>query len=176
VNSYGPVGDRPAVLVVDDTVANQRAFTSVLEDADYDVVVAGSGQEALKYVLKRDFAVILMDVRMPGMDGIETATILRCGRGRLTPVIFVSAFESSPEQIDRTYAAGGLDYLPTPVDAKVLRRKVRAMAEFHLRAIEFAKKSEEMVQAVKMLQKKVEELELALAVRGKHASGSPGAP
>ena len=70
---------RPGVLIVDDTVANQRAFQSVLESDGYDIAVAGSGQEALKLVLKREFAVILLDVRMPGMDGIETATFLRCG-------------------------------------------------------------------------------------------------
>jgi CheY-like chemotaxis protein len=160
-----PVEDRPAVLIVDDTIANQRAFASVLEICNYDIVVAGSGQEALKQVLRRDFAVILMDVRMPDMDGIETATVLRCGRARLTPVIFLSAHDNTPDLIDRTYMAGGLDYLATPVDPDLLRRKVRALVDFHLRTIEFRKKSDELVRAAQELQRKVDELEHALASR-----------
>jgi CheY-like chemotaxis protein len=158
-----PLGDRAAVLIVDDTIANQRAFTSVLESSSYDIVVASSGQEALELALKRDFAVILMDVKMPRMDGIETASILRSGRARLTPILFVSAHDNSPEQIDRTYSAGGLDYLPVPVDPDLLRRKVRALVEFHLRTIQFAKKSEDLTQIVKILQKRIEDLEQVLA-------------
>ena len=157
------------MLIVDDTIANQKAFVSVLESENYDLFVAASGQEALKQVLRRDFAAILMDVRMPDMDGIETATVLRRGRGRLTPVIFVSAHANSPELIDQVYLAGGLDYLPAPVDADVLRRKVRAMVDFHQRAIEYAMKSDELVQTVKILQKRVDELEEALTERRKHA-------
>jgi CheY-like chemotaxis protein len=176
-NNAHPVRDRAAVLIVDDTVANQKAFVSVLESNLYDIVVAGSGQEALALVLKRDFAVILMDIRMPDMDGIETATILRRGRGRLTPILFVSAFENSPGQLERTYLAGGLDYMPTPVDPDLLRRKVRALVDFHLRTIEYAKKSDELVQAMKILQRKVEDLERALAAAKKqHSPGAPSAP
>lgn len=163
-----PVGDRTAVLIVDDTIANQQAFASVLESSLYDVVVASSGQEALKLVLKRDFAVILMDVRMPEMDGIETATILRCGRGRLTPVIFVLAYVSSEEQIERIYLAGGLDYLSVPVDPDLLRRKVRSLVDFHMRTVEYAKRSDELVRMTQILQKKVENLEDALAARKSH--------
>src|SRR5437016_1104784 len=91
-SSLQPAEPRPSVLIVDDTPANLEAFSCVLESEGYDLVQAGSGQEALKLALRREFSVILLDVRMPGMDGIETATFLRAGRGRFTPIIFVSAF------------------------------------------------------------------------------------
>lgn len=88
--------ERPSVLIVDDTAANLLAFSSVLEPEGYDLFTAKSGQEALMLALRQEFAVILLDVRMPGMDGIETATFLRAGRGRFTPIIFVSAHDNTP--------------------------------------------------------------------------------
>jgi CheY-like chemotaxis protein len=166
---------RPGVLIVDDTVANQRAFQSVLETDGYDIVVAGSGQEALKLVLKREFAVILLDVRMPGMDGIETATFLRCGRARHTPIIFVSAYENTPVEVERGYLAGAIDYLFSPVDPDVLRRKVSAFVDFYLRTVEYKRKFDSLSQVVRILQQRVEELELALA-GVKRRQDSPTAP
>lgn len=83
-------------MIVDDTAANLLAFSSVLEPEGYDLFTAKSGQEALMLALRQEFAVILLDVRMPGMDGIETATFLRAGRGRFTPIIFVSAHDNTP--------------------------------------------------------------------------------
>jgi CheY-like chemotaxis protein len=161
----------PAVLIVDDTIANQRAFASVLETEGYDIVVAGSGQEALKLVLKREFAVILLDVRMPGMDGIETATFLRCGRARFTPIIFVSAYENTPAEVERGYLAGAIDYLFSPVDPDLLRRKVSALVDFHQRTADYKKKSDVLFQTVKILQKKVEDLEqTVLALKQREAA------
>jgi len=105
---------RPAVLIVDDTPANLSAFGAVLADDGLEIVPASSGQEALKAALAKEFAVILLDVRMPGMDGIETATILRSGRARFTPIIFVSAHERTPLEVERGYLAGAIDYLYSP--------------------------------------------------------------
>jgi response regulator RpfG family c-di-GMP phosphodiesterase len=150
---------RAAVLIVDDTAANRRAFESVLETEGYDIVLAGSGQEALKLVLKREFAVILLDVRMPGMDGIETATFLRCGRARFTPIIFVSAYENTPVEVERGYLAGAIEYLFSPVDAVLLRRKVSALVDFYVRTSEYKRRSDALTQTVKALQKQVQDLE-----------------
>jgi response regulator RpfG family c-di-GMP phosphodiesterase len=154
---------RPSVLLVDDTAANLEAFSCVLGDESYDIVKAGSGQEALKLVLKREFAVILLDVRMPGMDGIETATFLRAGRGRFTPLIFVSAYENTPYEVERGYLAGAIDYLFSPVDPDLLKRKVAALVDFYLRNHEFKKRNDSLVQANQALLRKVATLEETLA-------------
>jgi len=155
--------EHPAVLIVDDTPANLLAFASVLEREGYDLFTAKSGQEALKLVLRREFAVILLDVRMPGMDGVETATFLRAGRGRWTPIIFVSAYDNTPMQVERGYLAGAIDYLFSPVDPDLLKRKVAALVDFYLRTLEFKRRSDSLFQANQILLKKVASLEKTLA-------------
>ena len=150
---------RPAVLIVDDTPSNLVAFTAALAGEGYDLASAGSGQEALKCVLDREFAVILLDVRMPGMDGIETATFLRAGRGRFTPILFVSAFDNTPMEVERGFLAGAIDYLFKPVSANLLKRKVAALVDFSLRNLEFKRRNESLVQANQALLKKVAALE-----------------
>src|SRR6185295_16190821 len=166
---------RPGVLIVDDTVANQRAFQSVLETDGYDIAVAGSGQEALKLVLKREFAVILLDVRMPGMDGIETATFLRCGRGRYTPIIFVSAFENTPFEVERGYLAGAIDYLFSPVDPDMLKRKVSALVDFYLRNLEYKRRNDSLVQANQDLLRKLQSMEQELSAMRTQIPENPDA-
>lgn len=174
--SAGPVATRPSILIVDDTSANLEAFSCVLEGEGYEILKAGSGQEALKLALQREFAVILLDVRMPGMDGIETATFLRAGRGRFTPIIFVSAYENTPLEVERGYLAGAIDYLFSPVDPDHLKRKVSALVDFYLRNQEFKRRNEALIQANQALLKKVASLEADLAsARGPLSSGS-GAP
>jgi CheY-like chemotaxis protein len=173
VSAKTPVDPRPSVLIVDDTAANLEAFSCVLESEGYEIVKAGSGQEALKLALRREFAVILLDVRMPGMDGIETATFLRAGRGRFTPIIFVSAYENTPFEVERGYLAGAIDYLFSPVDPDLLKRKVAALVDFYLRNLEFKRRNESLVQANQVLLKKVGSLEEELAVlKGRLPSGS----
>jgi response regulator RpfG family c-di-GMP phosphodiesterase len=134
-----------------------------LQEEGYDIVKAGSGQEALKLALQREFSVILLDVRMPGMDGIETATFLRAGRGRFTPIIFVSAFENTPVEVERGYLAGAIDYLFKPVDPDLLKRKVAALVDFYLRNLEFKRRNEALVHANQALLKKVVSLEGEMA-------------
>jgi len=155
--------DKPSVLIVDDTPSNLQAFSCALGSEDYEIVTAGSGQDALKLVLQKEFAVILLDVRMPAMDGIETATFLRAGRGRFTPIIFVSAFENTPFEVERGYLAGAIDYLFSPVDPDLLKRKVGALVDFYLRNLEFKRRNEALLQANQALLKKVAALEEALA-------------
>ena len=153
----------PSVLIVDDAPTNLEAFSCALQGEGYDLVKASSGQEALKLVLRKEFSVILLDVRMPGMDGIETATFLRAGRGRFTPIIFVSAFENTPFEVERGYLAGAIDYLFKPVDPDLLKRKVAALVDFYLRNLEFKRRNEALVHANQALLRKVTSLEGELA-------------
>src|SRR4051812_7905572 len=96
--------ERPAVLIVDDNHANLVALHAVLESLDLDVVQAASGDEALKQLLRRDFAVVLMDVQMPGLDGFETTELIRRrDRTRHTPIIFVTAIFKDREWAHKGY-------------------------------------------------------------------------
>src|SRR5688572_11339348 len=124
---------KPRVLIVDDNSANRYAFQSVLED-DYTVYVAGSGRRALELAQVEEFAVILLDVRMPEMDGFEAAEHLRkIEKVRFTPIIFTSAYDKTMAQLTRGYVAGATDFLFSPVEADLLKLKVATYAQIFLR-------------------------------------------
>jgi CheY-like chemotaxis protein len=124
---------KPRILVVDDHPANRRAFESILE-ADYTVVLAEDGAQALELTLLNDFAAILLDVRMPGMDGFEVAELLRDReRTRYTPIVFMSAFDQNVIQTKRGYLAGGTDFIFSPVDEDLLKYKVAAYVRIYQR-------------------------------------------
>jgi CheY-like chemotaxis protein len=121
---------QPAILIVDDIPANLLALDAALEPLGLDVVRAGSGEEAVRITASREFAVIVMDVRMPGMDGVEAATLIRRrAEGRDLPIILVSAIDRDLVQIERGYRAGAIDYLLKPLDDQTLRAKVSALIE-----------------------------------------------
>jgi CheY-like chemotaxis protein len=125
---------RVPVLVVDDHPANRAAFEAVLTPLGLDVVLAESGREALRLVAEREFAVILLDIRMPIMDGYETAERLRQLKlTRYTPIIFTSAYDMTAAQVTRAYVAGAIDYIPSPVDPDILTLKVQAFVQLYLR-------------------------------------------
>ena len=132
----GPAGERAGILVVDDLPEKLLVYRTILEDMDVDLVTADSGHQALKEVLKREFAVILMDVSMPGMDGFEAAALIRQRkRSALTPIIFLTAF-TDEMRVAQGYASGAVDYLPTPVVPEILRAKVQVFVElFQMRRI-----------------------------------------
>ena len=118
------------ILVVDDRDENLMAVEAVLDDPDYRLVRARSGREALKEVLDQDFALILLDVVMPGVDGYETATLIReRPRSRQTPIIFLTANDWGAQHVFRGYTVGAVDYLVKPVPADVLRSKVAVFVE-----------------------------------------------
>lgn len=121
--------ERPRVLVVDDDEHNLLAIRTVLEDIA-DVEVASSGDAALRHLLKGEFAVILLDVFMPGMDGYETAQIIR-GREqtRRIPIVFLSAVNKEKEHLLRGYSMGAVDYVFKPVEPVVLRSKVAVFVD-----------------------------------------------
>ncbi|MGH8299415.1 MAG: hybrid sensor histidine kinase/response regulator [Steroidobacteraceae bacterium] len=123
---------RARILIVDDLPEKRLAYGAILGGLEADVVMAGSGEEALKRVLEGEFAVILLDVNMPGMDGLETAELLRQHRNaRHTPIILVSAY-GDDLQSARGYALGVVDYIQVPVVAPVMRAKVGVFLDLFL--------------------------------------------
>ena len=118
------------ILLVDDKLENLLALEAILERLGEKLVRATSGEEALRCLLHQDFAVILLDVQMPGMDGFETATMIRSrGRSRHTPIIFLTAFSTSDQMLFKGYALGAVDYLLKPIDANILTSKVTVFVE-----------------------------------------------
>jgi PAS domain S-box-containing protein len=119
------VTETPGILVVDDQPATLTALEELLAPLGHNVTTARSGEEALRRLLDEDFGVIVMDVRMPGMDGFETVELIRQRRRHEhTAIMFLTAADADAEQIRRGYSAGAVDYIVKPVDPDVLRSKV----------------------------------------------------
>src|SRR4051812_19330062 len=119
------------ILVVDDLPDKLLAFRVVLEELGQNLVMVNSGAEALKQLLEREFAVILLDVNMPDIDGIETAELIRQHRKTAhTPIIFVTAY-ADEMQTARGYALGAVDYILSPVIPEILRSKVKVFVELY---------------------------------------------
>ncbi|MGO4474815.1 response regulator [Massilia sp. 2TAF26] len=151
-----PNSEKPKILVVNDDAASLLALTSLLElwaeESNYEVMSARSGQDALREVLRHDFAVILLDVNMPGMDGFETAeAIHQRPRSADIPIIFVTAFLA--DEIDRlkAYQRGAADFLFTPVIPQVLRAKVQVF-------VALATKNEQLKRQAEKLSQRTTEL------------------
>ncbi len=127
---------RGSILVVDDRTDGRHAIEAVLETLEERVVTASSGQQALALALSEDFAVFLLDVRMPEMDGFETAEFLRSSqKTRHTPIIFVTGADESRENIERGYAVGAVDCIFKPYLPEVLRSKVRFFLDLHRKGV-----------------------------------------
>jgi signal transduction histidine kinase len=123
--------DRTNILVVDDLDEKLLVYRTILDELGQNVVTARSGGEALAHLLKTDFAVILLDVQMPGMDGFETAGLIRRRRKTMhTPIIFLTAF-TDEVRTSTGYAHGAVDYMSTPVVPEILRAKVRVFVELY---------------------------------------------
>ena len=123
---------KAGILLVDDKPENLLALEKLLEGPDVDIVKAASGNEALSLVLEREFALILLDVQMPGMDGFETAELIQSNRDtRHIPIIFVTAISKEQQHVFRGYEAGAVDYLFKPLDPYILKGKVRTFLELH---------------------------------------------
>lgn len=115
----------PTILIVDDTPENLVALEVVLEDVDCQLVTAGSGNDALAKLLKQDFALVLLDVQMPVMDGFEVAELMRSNkRTANVPIIFVTANSRDDRNVRKGYLSGAVDYLFKPIDPTMLRSKV----------------------------------------------------
>jgi signal transduction histidine kinase len=125
------VDDKVNILVVDDLPDKRLAFHAVLEELGQNVVLASSGADALRELLLREFAVILLDVNMPDIDGIETAELIRKHRKTAhTPIIFVTAY-ADEFQTSRGYELGAVDYIMTPIVPAILRSKIKVFVELY---------------------------------------------
>ncbi|ANB72236.1 response regulator [Paraburkholderia phytofirmans] len=139
-----PVPREPVnILVVDDMREQHVVMRTILEELQENVITVASGREALKAVLEQTFAVILLDVNMPGMDGFETASLLRSYRRTAsTPIIFVTAYVDDAE-MKRGYSLGAVDYISSPVIPEILRSKVRVFVEMHRMNLELLTRAAE---------------------------------
>ena len=119
------------ILVVDDLPDKRLAFQVVLEELGQNLVMVSSGADALRELLEREFAVILLDVNMPDIDGIETAELIRQhSKTKHTPIIFVTAY-ADEMQTARGYALGAVDYILSPIVPEILRSKVRVFVDLY---------------------------------------------
>lgn len=121
------------ILLVDDRVENLTALELILDSPGYNLIKAGSGEEALKRLLENEFALILLDVRMPGMDGFETARFIKQReRTRTTPIIFVTAYTDNVDHVFHGYSTGAVDYIFKPIeDPVILKSKVAVFVELY---------------------------------------------
>lgn len=121
---------RTNILIVDDRQDKRLAMESIIEDLGQNIVQASSGREALRHLLDKEFAVILLDVNMPGMDGFETAVLIRERRSlENVPIIFVSAVSDTETHVSRGYSLGAVDYILAPIVPEILRAKVAVFVE-----------------------------------------------
>ncbi|QSQ19181.1 response regulator [Pyxidicoccus parkwayensis] len=127
--------ENASILLVDDIPANLVALEAILVPLGQRLVLARSGREALAALLQQDFACILLDVQMPGMDGFETARLIK-GRERTrhVPILFITAFSSDDSLVQRGYAQGAVDYIVKPFNPDMLRTKVAVFVDLYLQA------------------------------------------
>ncbi|MEF2967546.1 response regulator [Paenibacillus sp. M1] len=121
------------ILLVDDRPENLMALEAVLESEQYILVKATSGEEALRYLLKDEFAVIVLDVQMPGLDGIETAKLIKArDKTKDIPIIFISANSKEAEHLFAGYSAGAIDYMVKPFIPQILKSKIEGFVDMYL--------------------------------------------
>jgi len=154
------------VLVVDDEPHSLVAMEELLSGSDRNVVLASSGKEALRQILKTDFALILLDVRMPEMGGFETATLIRkVKRSCLTPIIFLTAAYEDMESKFRGYEVGAVDYIVKPVSPDILKLKVAVFVDLYRKSAELTTQIAERQSAERKLSQLNEDLETRIRER-----------
>jgi PAS domain S-box-containing protein len=135
------------ILLVDDQPANLLALEAVLTDLGHNLVKACSGEEALERLLQHDFAVILLDVQMPALDGFDTARQVRSrDRGRHTPIIFLTSYQDDRFPVEQAYTLGAVDYLVKPLVPVILRAKVAGFIELFQKAEQIKRQAEQLRQ------------------------------
>ena len=143
-----PADEQSNILIVDDLPEKLLVFGTVLEDLGQNLVFVGSGSEALREVLHREFAVILLDVNMPDIDGFETAALIRkYKRSAHTPIIFITAY-TDEMQTAKGYSLGAVDYILSPVVPEMLRSKVKVFVELHQMQRRVRRQADERVALV----------------------------
>ena len=137
------MAEKANILLVDDRDENLVALEAILSSLDQNMIRARSGEEALRALLTNEFAVILLDIVMPGMDGFEIArAIKRRRKTREVPIIFLTAADADPDYAFRGYAAGAVDYISKPFDPWVLRTKVSVFVELYRKNQQLREQSE----------------------------------
>ncbi|USK71355.1 PAS domain S-box protein [Peribacillus asahii] len=143
VNINNAASQKVNILMVDDHPENLLALEAVLSSPNYNLVCATSGKEALKCLLKQEFAVILLDVQMPGLNGFETAKLIRArAKTKHTPIIFITAISQDREHVERGYSVGAIDYIFKPFQPEILKSKIGKFVEMHEKYEEEISKSE----------------------------------
>jgi signal transduction histidine kinase len=156
--SETPKAQEIRILVVDDQEENLVALEAVLEGLDHRVVKARSGKEALRFLLEQDFAAILLDVRMPDMDGFECAAMIRQReRSRDTPILFLTALKNEELQY-RGYFMGAVDFLSKPIVPEVLRSKVSVFVDLARKNLELKEKNRELEKTIAELRRAEENI------------------
>ena len=153
--------EEPAtILLVDDNPAKLFSLESVLSDLHIKIVTAGSARAALRHLLNQEFAVILLDVNMPEMDGFELAQLIR-QRPRLetTPIIFVTAISTSEAERVKGYGLGAVDYLFMPIVPEVLRAKVTALVDLYKKTRQVQKQAQELAKLNEALERQLKHIE-----------------
>jgi diguanylate cyclase (GGDEF)-like protein len=153
-------GDKMNILLVDDRKENILTLESLLDNPDFSIKKAESGQEALEMLLDNEIALVLLDVQMPGMDGYETAELMRSSsRTRHIPIIFVTANSLENDHIFKGYDAGAVDYLTKPIEPMVLKCKVGIFLEIHRQKIGLEHKTYELNAKIVELEELQQQLE-----------------
>jgi signal transduction histidine kinase/DNA-binding response OmpR family regulator len=141
--------DRANILIVDDRPDKLLVYRTLLEELGQNLYTASSGDDALRQVLERDFALILLDVNMPGMDGLETAALIRKRRKSAhTPIILVTADYGDEPRMTKAYSLGAVDYIASPVIPEILRAKVKVFVELFLLAEQAKRQAQERIALV----------------------------
>jgi two-component system sensor histidine kinase/response regulator len=147
------------ILLVDDRPENLLVLEEMLASLGQNLVKAYSGHEALKSVLSQDFAVILLDIQMPGIDGFEIAALIKeRERSRHTPIIFITAIDRSDEQVSQGYALGAVDYLFKPIVPEILRAKVATFVDLYQKTHELERQAEHIELANQELGSQLREI------------------
>ncbi len=148
------------ILLVDDKPENLVVLEELLREPGRRLITARSGNEALRTLLKEDFAVVLLDVEMPDIDGYEVARLMRsASRTRLVPIIFVTAGDRSEQRTFRGYEAGAVDFLYKPIDAHMLKSKVGVFVALYRKTAELAVANAALERTTAMLRDKIADLE-----------------
>jgi two-component system, sensor histidine kinase and response regulator len=160
--------EKANILLVDDRRENLLALEAVLEPLGENLHRALSGEEALRHLLRNEYAVILMDAQMPGMDGFETAATIRMReRNRNIPIIFVTAYSKDRRYMFQGYSVGAVDFIPKPFDAEILRSKVKVFVELYKKN-EQLKQQEKLIHEAEMREAERRQKELAEALEREH--------
>ncbi len=120
------------ILIVDDHPENLLALEAVLTSPNYNLISAHSGKEALKCMLQHDFAVILLDVQMPGLNGFDTAKLIKAReKTKNIPIIFITAISQEMEHVHQGYSVGAIDYIFKPFQPETLKKKIEQFVKIH---------------------------------------------